>query len=345
LSLSDAYTYGSAGRAIAGRFVAPRSATLNSIYFFVTGYGGTAANVTTINVEFRNDANGKPGTTVHASGTVDPGATAGWKALTGLSYAFTENTVYWPVIADADTNGVDYATVLRNIGAGQDVIRYVASQTTDGFATNGAVTSQLSTIVLACSDQRAYGQPLTAAPASTNNSTRRGFYLSTTGIPGDMRLYGLLYATASSITAVSGIEVWTHNSGPTGTPSATGTTRLLHIGFITNSICGYTLSAPYRLLGKTPARVVYTFSAASSTINRLQIGTGVDNNLRNARVGGGQWWWTQENTTPTPDDWSNDNQDEICQSSLILEDPWDAYDGTAIGRRHSDLGLTRTLLR
>lgn len=221
LPLDSAYTYNSAGDAIAAMLPMPATRTLNGVYTFITGYTGTTpANVNDLDVEVRNHGASKPGTTLHASGSINPASATGWVVVTGLSFSMVAGTIYWAIVADADGNGTDYATVLRNTTSVLDLrMRSQAMQTTDGWATVITAGQAQASLVLAFADGTAYGWPYTVAATPSNNTNRRGFNISQ-GFSGDCRFYGMFLTQGNNLTGGSGLEVWEANSGPSGTPFA-----------------------------------------------------------------------------------------------------------------------------
>lgn len=327
-ALNSAYTYNSAGAAIAGRYLSCRAKTLDSVYFFITAIGGTQANVNDINVEVRNDSGAaKPGSSLLASGSVDPASTTGWKKVSGLALALSAGTFYWPVIGDADGNATDFATVLKNIATGvaNEQLRYDATSATNGFSTNPAIGGIVPSMVLAHTDGFVVGQPITASANPASNTNRRGFRFSE-GLTADGAIFGLVGNLTTNLSSATGIELWLDNTGPSGTAFATGTVPLR--ATTGSGTAGYTFTTPIRLRARMPFRLVMTFSAGSTSIPRLQIGTGSDQTLRNARWGNGTVYWGQANGTTN---WSNDNQDEMPTASVLMDDAWDAYDGSGIG--------------
>ena len=104
-ALGSAYTYASAGAALGFRFTAPVSGNLTDVWFFVTAILGTPG-VTTVELRNWNTTTAaKPGTTLHTSTTITPGATANkWidaHFSGGSLYSVVQGTPYWIVLGDA----------------------------------------------------------------------------------------------------------------------------------------------------------------------------------------------------------------------------------------------------
>jgi hypothetical protein len=318
LALDSAYTNGSAGDAIAALTMMPASLTLNNVYFFITGYTGTAANVNDINVEICTQGSGKPNSTPAATGSVDPASATGWIKTTGFTQAMTVDTPYWTVVGDADGGGTDYATVLRNVTATQEGrSRTAAFQTTDGWATVVTGTTAQSGVVLNFSNSTSIGWPITANAAPSNNTNRRGWNLSA-GLTDTIKFYGMLLGSGNSLTSSSGLEVWADDAGPSGSADGSTTTRMqTSVAGATTTGYVFAPSTGYTLLESTPYRIVFTFSGNSTSVGRRQIGTGADAGLRAAIWGGGNHYWAQANGTT---DWSNDNISEYPQAMLLFED-------------------------
>lgn len=336
LALDSAYTYNSAGDAIASIWRAPAALGLTAAYVFITAYTGTAANVNDLNFELRDHSTNKPGSTLHTSGSVNPSSATGWIQVTGLSFTTVADTVYWGVLADADGNGTDFATVLRNVP--NEIPNHqmaTASQSTDGFTTAGASTSLTPSLMLRCGDVATIGWPFTASTSPSNNTNRRGLNMST-GPSAPMKLYGMVLDDLTLSNGTS-VEVWANGSGPSGTPTGTATMAVM-AGANTAPTAGFAFAAGtgFMLQPGTPYRIVFTFSGNSVSCARMQIGTGSDAALRRARWGGGDYYWAQANATT---DWSNDNVDEFPSVFLIKEDLFDPDHFSAVTR-----GRTRPVL-
>lgn len=313
VSLNSAYTYNSAGNAVGARLQLLSAKTINNIYFFITAFGGTAANVDDINVELRNDTSNKPGTTAHISTTKNPSSTTGWINVSGLSFAASAATQYWLSVADADGNATDFATVLARtalLTAVANATDRTAADTANGWSTT-TQRADAGVFLLVFSDSTVYGQPFTNTSNPTSATNRKGLLLG--GLTEQLKILGIASGAAAT-SGVSGIELWSGSNGPGGTAEATGTHQILNSG---NNIIGYYFDTPPTLAKATSYRLVLTFSASTALPRKMVIGTGADANLRAAMQGGGSWYWTEANGTT---DWSNDDTSAWPQAAVVIED-------------------------
>lgn len=318
LALDSAYTFNSAGDAITSRihaFPLPND-TLTDIYFYITGYTGTAANVTTINYEVRNVASGLPGTTLHASGTVNPASATGWIHISGLSFAMVQGTAYAIVIADADGNITDYATVLRNVTVDSTIDRYlsgIALQTTGGWASGNATSFIGANIVLAFSSGAVLGRPFALSANSGFTTNQRGLYV--TSFTEQIKLAG--FQSLNTSAGFSGINLWEGATGPAGSAAANGDTVITDATLAGGVNNGFVFDAPYTCLKNTVYRVVLTYGSSAAVPPKMQIGTGADANLRKAMLGGSAMYWAEANAAI---DWSNDDLNAWPDVALLIED-------------------------
>jgi hypothetical protein len=315
VALNTNYVYNTSGNAIAGRVNLPVAKTLNTVYYFVTAHTGTPQVI----FELRDDTANKPGTTLHASANSTPGGT-GWKTFTGLSFAMTAGTKYWPIVGDNDGATAGGATVLRSMtvtGATPvDVHFYNGFSTTDGWGTQTS-SAVVGAILLDFSDSTTMGWPITAVAASTSNTNRRGWNFST-GFTAPIRILGMV-AFATTLTNSSGVEAYEGTTLPGGTTAASGTTGLYVAG--TGATAGFVFDTPtagyYSAPAATAIRVVFTFSGNSTVVQHMQIGAGATAATRRCLWGGGGFYYALANGTT---DWTTDNTDEQPYANLIIED-------------------------
>lgn len=308
LALDSAYTYNTAGDGIAARFTLASAKTLSSAYVHITSFTGTAANVNDLNFELRNNSTNRPGTTLHDSAVHDPASTTGWRKMTGLTFAGSASTVYWAIVADADGNATDFATVLRNASQPQDVQATTLSaafQSTGGFVGAPTAASTVGSVVLVFTDGSALGNPFTALVTSTSGTNQRGLRID--GLTETLLLYGVLSGTAMA-NAATAARVWAGTNGPSGTGYlAEGTNELISTAASFTTL-GYAFSSTVTLAKSTAYRFVFTYGSVSTAPSRWQIGTGADANLRAAMLGGGNWYWTEDNAgawADTTSEWPN----------------------------------------
>lgn len=324
LALDSAYTYGSAGDAIGTRATVVYGETLNSVYFRVASYTGTAANVNDLNFELRNETSGLPGSTLHTSATKDPASATGWIAITGLSFAMTAaNSPYWAILGDADGNATHNASVQRSMNAAitGSATSAQASQSTDGWLTQSAQNAPGS-LLLVFASGRTLGSPFSAA-SLTANTNRKGYRIG--GFTTAVTIFGIILPVDADHNRA---EWWSGSAGPGGTATQTSTLRGFGDSTAANVVCmlfsgGLALSA-----GATGRLVTDSSSGGTTSARRLNIGTGEDATLRSAMLGAGDFYYTEANGTT---DWSNDLVGSLPIGDLLLEDTVAAGGGSGGG--------------
>jgi hypothetical protein len=256
IALDTAYTYGVAGKAIAIRYCAPVSESLDAIYFFMSAHGGTPGNLT---VELRNYLGAlQPGATLHASQAVSPGTTDNkWIACTfSTPFSNVRGTYYFLVIGDPAGGAVNKATILDSGGMGQVYNSYSLLNPitcTDGFATAGTSVSSPMVAVLKFHDGTLLGHPYTTSANYTSNTLERGIKIS--GLTEDLVICGLIMGSASA--NISGLKIYSGTTIPGGTTELT-------LAFATGGGgIGSVMFAPFVLRKNTVYRIVLTFSASS----------------------------------------------------------------------------------
>lgn len=317
LALDSNYVNATGGDAIAHRFVVPVGETLQKVYYFITAYTGTAANVNDISLELRNNNSSTgPSSTLHDSVIHDPASVTSWLATSGWTFTLVSGTLYWLVVGDADGNGTDFATVLRSTGRTSQVADYSmgnAVQTTDGWVSVRTITNQLSNIILLFDSGRIQGDPISASAASTSSTNQRGLRFVA---PVTCAVFGMV-STNAELAALSGVGLWSGSNGPSGSPDGgTGTIALpgTTVGGVDR---GFAFGTMPTLQQGVAYRIVFTYASAGTQPLRYQIGTGADAALRSAMLGGGAWYWAEANGTTN---WNNDNTSEFPAVDVILED-------------------------
>ena len=319
LALDSAYVAGVGGDAIGTRIVLPVALTLNNVYFFITGYTGTAANVNDITTEIRSGTQTVPDTTalglIATDLTYNPNSTTGWQNVSGFSASLAADTVYWIIIGDTDGGVTDFATVLRNYSGASGNLQtsyagWTGAQATNGWSTNPSMIGITGSMVLKFSEGSVWGAPFTVQAASTSNTLQKGLIID--GLTERLTILGAMYGGSSN--NVSGVNLWEGTAGPGGSPTASGAAE-----FAADSVTemGVMFSSPFPVLSKsTQYRVVFTYSAAVGSPGKEQISTGVNADLRAAMFGGGNWQWTEEVAGPA---WSNDT-DAWPRMGILVED-------------------------
>lgn len=325
LALSNNYTIGSAGNAMSGRLQVHQTRTLNEVYYHITGFTGTAANVNDINIEVRPEASAgaiTPHTsTLTDSGTSDPASTTGWIKKTGFTAALTATGRYFVIVGDADGSGTDFATLLAQCttayGADPSRPNKLGSvRTTGGFASgNTAATSAQASLVLKFADGTVTGNPLTAATAPANDTNRRGLRMTASFLTAAIDIFGVTWSAGSG--NISGFEIWTGTTGPSGTADHVSTDILYVPGGTGRNGAMVAAGANYRLAALTAYSIVATFSGATAAgPQRQDIGTGEDATLRLAMFGGGELYYRRANGTS---DWSNDLVGSIPTMGVLVD--------------------------
>lgn len=313
-AIDSAYTYGSAGKAVAARYRG-EAKTLSAIYYYIISKTGTVPG-NDLDWEIRDDSsNTKPGSNIQSggSGTIDiTSASNAWISAASLSVSLSADTSYWACIADKSAvDASNFATVSR----GDNVFTFYDSQGNDGVeSTNGFSTTttnaRVMNIVWVFSDNTAIGSPFLNF-TSNATSDRRGIYFSS-GFTESIKFYAM--TNGSAVTNLSGIEIYDSSATVPGTGALSiGSTSPM---YASSGIPGYYLSTPYTFEKSTGYRVVFTFSGISNTIQYYFMGNGGDSNLALAMLGGGGWYWTRANGTT---DWSNDITTGFPRLTFILE--------------------------
>jgi hypothetical protein len=225
------------------------------------------------------------------------------------------DTPYWLVIGDADGSGTDYATLLRNVAIAtpRDWTKWHAVQTTDGWASVRTTTGRISSIVAVFASGRVIGNPMTVSVTSANNQNRRGWRFVA---PTTAKIFGLIGALNTSGATITGVELWAGDTGPSGSPQATGSVEALS-GNLNSFIHGYLFGTAPTMTQGTPYRLVYTYGANANVPEKFSIGTGATAELRSARIGGGAWYFAGASGTT---DWSNDDTNSLPNTDICVDD-------------------------
>ena len=324
MALDSNYVAGTSGDANAARLHVPSTKTLNTVYFFVSSYTGTAANVNDLNLEVRPESSAGANTpdtaTLTDSATKDPASATGWIAATGFTASLTGLSRYFIILGDADGNGTDYATILARSGTYHDVasganptVRWMQATTTGGWASGNAINSP-SAFVLKFSDNAAFGSPFSAATAPASDTNRRGLRITASALTAAIEIFGVLWTSGN--VNISGGEVWTGDTGPSGTADNVSTDILYTQGSIK---FGFLISGGglYSISALSAYSIVATYSGVSTAgPQRIDIGTGEDATLRLAMPGAGELYYRRANGTT---DWTNDLVGSMPAMALLLD--------------------------
>lgn len=324
LALDSAYTINSAGDAIAGKLQIHAAKTLQDVYFHVTGYTGTAANVNDITLEVRPEASAGASTphatTLTEGKSLDPASATGWIKSTGWSASLSAASRYFVIVGDADGGGTDFATVLVNVttvwespGARPALLPSV--RTTGGFASGNTNSSSPASLVLAFSDGTVAGNSLTASTTPASDTNRRGLRITATALLSPLSIFGITWSNASS--SISGMEIWEGSTGPSGTADHVSTDMLYASN--ATSVLGAMVSggAAYTLSALSAYSLVATYSGATTAgPRRHDVGTGEDAALRKAMPGAGEFYFRRADGTS---DWSNDLSGSVPAMGVLID--------------------------
>lgn len=325
IALDSNYVAGTGGDAIGVRYLAPIAKTINSVYFHISSYTGTAANVNDINLELRPESSAGASTpntgSLTESKTKDPASATGWIASTGWTSVISALSRVFFIVGDADGTGVDFATVTRSAAMYdtfddlQQGARFLVASTTGGWASGNSVNTAVAMkMVLGFADGTAFGDPLTANTAPASDTNRRGVRITSSAILDDIKIFGIEWSGNSSAN-LSGIEIYNNANNPGTSPDHTST-DLLFIGGNGKQGCMTSGGTPYTLTTGTAYRIVTTYSGATTTgPQRMDIGTGEDATLRKAMAGRGEIYFTRANGTS---DWSNDLVGSMPTIGLLI---------------------------
>lgn len=324
-ALNSNYVAGTSGAAMGGRFLTPVGGkTLNSVYFNVGTYTGTASAVNDINLELRPEASAGAATpntsTLTESKSVDPASATGWIATTGWTSVLTALARNFVIVGDADGSGVNFANLRRSstgnlyaVSGNQIPTRFGTFTTTGGWASGNSFTPASIKMVLGFSDGTAFGDPLTVDTAPASDTNRRGLAISSAGLVASLKIFGMLWTSANA--NCSGMEI-SQGTDPPGT-TVDASTEILYSGTATRIGALTNGGAPYELQPGTAYHVVATFGGATSGgPQRMDVGTGEDATLRLAMPGGGRFSYARANGTT---DWSNDLAGSLPAISLLVD--------------------------
>jgi hypothetical protein len=313
-ALDSAYSAGN-NDCILFRQQLAQAKTLTAAYFNIASYTGTAANVNDLDCEIRTNSGTTPvltGGGLLSSGTVNPASATGWISVTGLNASLLSGENYWIILGDGDGNGTDFATLNVGLTRVADILSTTAglfSYTSTNGGTSVTSQSRHGPCVLVFSDGTVKGQPFVNNGSSSNTTNKKGLYLD--GLSEPLRLFGFVHY--KNLDSLSGGQIFWGNDLPSATPFASSIAKV----FESTTTAAGVYFAPVKLERRTPYRLVWTFSSASTACLQLTIGTGADANLRKAMIGGGLWYWTESNGTTN---WSNDNISAQPVFSLLIED-------------------------
>ncbi len=309
-ALDSAYSIGgSPADAIGTRLQLLDGKTLDTVYFYIVSYNGTAANVNDINLELRPEASAGASTphtsTLTESKSVNPSSATGWIASTGWTSVLAALSRYFLIVADADGNGTDYATVGLATTYHDGVTPWSTPlgfhvQTTGGFNTGNTNSSgRASMLVVKFSDGTVRGISLATTAGAASSTNQRGLKIDSDAFTNPTDVFGMIWNVSNA--NCSGLKIYTGTNGPASGAAHTSTDIIYGAAARTGAFMSG--GAAYRFSPGTAYRLVATFSGATTGgPQKLSIGTGADATLRLAMPGGGKFSWTLENAGAWSDD-------------------------------------------
>lgn len=303
LALDSAYTYGSAGDAFYIPFIAPASGNLTDFWLRVISYTGTWSSTDqALNVQIREglNGNGKPGTTLTGSFTVDLSASpTGWVKTSSLSIALTAGALYSVVIADADGSASNYCTISRHApnARARGIFGATTISSTDGFSTAGTSTTGMAVVGLKVDGVVYAGAGVTSSSTLTNNTNERGLRFRS---PTPLKLVGFTtYIDFLVMLAGSALKLYADATAPGGTAlmSYTPTATTLGGASTIPVLCHHPLppASQYDIAADTWYRFVLDPVASTTTPRRVSITGSPDSEILAAlQPFGGDCYYTIE---------------------------------------------------
>ena len=319
--LNTAYTAGSAGKGVLSRIQPYDSLTINKVYFNVSSYTGTAANVTDIEVTIRSGTvttvdNTGPG--LLGSGSVNPTHVNGeWNGVTGLSVAVSPGSYYWVIVSDASGNGTDYATVNYSVNNSygfdtRSILGPHASYSTTDGAASLTSDNTSSAIIIFFSNGEIWGLS-DFANSNPNGSQTRGMRVAS-GFPFDIVPRALMFYPNGTNT-MSGGDIWLNSNGPSGTPyiQSVNYVNVLDSGAVRVGVAF--ASAALTIPANTPFRAVFNYSGANNTMAKHSAAPTGNADLRLALPDRGNIYWTEASGGSWLDD-----MDSIASLGLLIDE-------------------------
>lgn len=307
-SLDSAYVAGTSGDAAAWSFIPTEDVTLNTVYYLIDSYGGTAANVNDLTVELRADSSNVPDVSGAATESFVSNPTSfldRWITVSGFTTALTAGTRYWIVIGDLDGNATDFARLSVTFSAAEDVDFLKSSSwitpadSTNGFSTVSSRFAQTPAIILAFSDGSVMGNhPWTIRSTITSDTNQKGMFFGGGFGNGNARIVGVQFMSNDQNVNWESVRIWEGTSGPSGTPFATSV-FMFQPGANNSGYSGGVFSGTHsgngypKLTPSTDYRIVMQPTVADALFNVIMGAT--DNaTLRSAAPGKGNWYQTVE---------------------------------------------------
>lgn len=189
LALDSAFTFGSAGDAMAAFFTPNTSGNITEIWVLATAFNGTWGSTDqAVNWQVRGPGSGssnyQPSTTLVSSGTISITDTTAnkWWGATGLTVALTKGGMYAVCIGDADGGATNYATLMYHIReSSPPVLNLFGSAFTSTGGWSGAGTAATYPLAVVIKYDGYYIGGSVAAntlTSATNNTKPRGLKIT-----------------------------------------------------------------------------------------------------------------------------------------------------------------------
>lgn len=320
LNLNSAYTYNSAGAGFMYSFMCSETGNLTDFYCrldSLTSYPGTTDGK--INVEIRLGGTGtrQPSSTLVSSFTISVSA-AGWVNASGLSIALTAGTIYTVVIADADGNASNFATLVTSystINSNAGIFTGAQTATTaNGFSSAGTQLANTPVTVMKINGLLFSGNAFDTIVTVSSSTNERGvrFIPSTNCV----LVGGAMSQSFANVYSGNKLTLYADATSPGGTP-------ITQVTFPSNSntSAGISFSMAFfdqpkwtLLSAGTAYRFVHTPSSALTVPRKLTINGSPDANVLAACLPFGNMHWTEQSGST----WDDSQTASLCELGPIL---------------------------
>ncbi|MBL8880648.1 MAG: hypothetical protein JNG88_16165 [Phycisphaerales bacterium] len=254
-ALTSAYTFNSAGPAIAARMIAPETGTITDVYVFVDVLFGSPGNLL---LEVRG-----PHGTITSASLLGSKQFAGigndkWSKVTlDTPVAVTAGEIYWIIVGAVTADGSNNNVLLpKTVVYPNDLLARLFNgyTTTNGFVGS---TNQGFPPALVCkfASGEYCGCPYTDTGSYTSNTDHKGLLIGP--LSDDVIVSGALWSSPSS--TFSGLRIYEGSQLPNATPSVLSMTFGNGVG-----AAGAVMFTPVRLARGKSYRAVMTFSGSSA---------------------------------------------------------------------------------
>lgn len=274
-SLNAAYSHLTSGPAVAVRYMAQSTDTIDELYLFLDGHGGTIGNITMECTIYNESATpSRPGSTSRDVSTAAavPAADDMWIKFTfGTPYTPTVGEILWFVAYNtAGDPATDYPQILvmTNHGLGpptSGAASMFGFYTSTGFSTNGTAANEIPFVVKQGSVY--WGQPFTQrANGYASGTLERGMQITPEE---DVVVSGITWLSGS--TTLADFRILADATAPGG-----GAIASYNLDTDTNettcdAIGAKVFDAPVTLTGGTTYKCTFTFDSATQNPTVMEI--------------------------------------------------------------------------